>query len=186
MKKSRTLILGIPLICILAGFGVYNYGYLRVRVELASIKDDQAVKSKLLDKYLALISEKPELEKTLVALKAERQGDNSRMIEGQTPSLSAAILQETLKGVITNRGGSISSERVGKPEDLGKFKIISVSIDAVLPDTRALSDILYSIETRTPYLVVKELDARLRNIREPKELSIKLDVLALSAGTGGK
>jgi len=183
VKKNRTLILGIPLILILTGFVAYNYGYLRVKAELSAIRDDEAVKAKLLDKYLTLISEKPELEKNLAALKEERQSENSKLIEGQTPSLSAAILQETLKGIIVNRGGSISSERVGKPEDLGKFKIISVSMDAVLPDTRALGDILYSIETRTPYLVVKELDARTRNLKEPKELTVKLDVLAL---TGGK
>lgn len=168
---------------ILAGYFAYHYGYLRVKAELSSLRDDQAVKTKLLDKYVALISGRPALEKKLALLKEERQADNSRLIEGQTPSLSAAILQETLKGIILNRGGSISSERVGKPEDLGKFKIISVSMDAVLPDTRALGDILYSIETRTPYLVVKELDSRVRNMRDPKELTVKLDVLAL---TGGK
>lgn len=167
----------------MAGFVAYNYGYLRVKAELSAVKDDQAVKTKLLAQYVALLSEKPALEKKLALLKEERQADNSRLIEGQTPSLSAAILQETLKGIIVNRGGSISSERVGKPEDLGKFKVISVSMDAVLPDTRALGDILYSIETRTPYLVVKELDARVRNMRDPKELTVKLDVLAL---TGGK
>ncbi len=168
---------------LLAGYAAYNYGYLRVQADLAAIRDDQAVKAKLLDKYVALISGKPALEKKLARLKEERLAENSRLIEGQTPSLSAAILQETLKGIISNRGGSISSERVGKPEDLGKFKVISVSMDAVLPDTRALGDILYSIETRTPYLVVKDLDARVRNLKDPKELTVKLDVLAL---TGGK
>jgi hypothetical protein len=53
----------------------------------------------------------------------------------------------------------------------------------VLPDTRALEDILFSIESRTPYLVVKELDTRVRNFRDPRDLLIKLDVSAL---TGGK
>lgn len=183
MKKSRTLLLGIPLILIMAGYVVYEYGYLRVKADLAGIKDDQAVKGKLLAQYLSLIAEKPALEKRLAALKAERQADNTRLIEGQTPSLAAATLQETIKGIISGRGGSISSERVGKPEDLGKFKVISVSIDAVLPDARALSDILYSIETRTPYLVIKDLDARVRNLRDPKDLTVKLDVMAL---TGGK
>ncbi|MBA4373790.1 MAG: hypothetical protein C0402_13135 [Thermodesulfovibrio sp.] len=172
------------MILMLAGYGIYNYGYLRVQGDLSAIKDDQAVKAKLLDKYVTLIAEKPVLEKKLAALKEERLADKSKLIEGQTPSLSAAILQETLKGIIVNRGGSISSERVGKPEDLGKFKIISVSMDAVLPDTRALGDILYSIETRTPFLVVKEFDARTRNLKDPKDLTVKLDVLALTGGSG--
>jgi len=176
-------LLGIPLILCLAGFAAYKYGYLRVKADLVAIRDDQAVKSKLLDKYLVLMAEKPLLEKKLALLKEERLADNSRLIEGQTPSLAAATLQETIKGIIIGRGGSISSERVGKPEEFGKFKIIGVSIDAVVPDPRALGDILYSIETRTPYLVIRELDARTRNLRDPKDLTVKLDVMAL---TGGK
>ncbi|MBI5102542.1 MAG: hypothetical protein HZB33_12005 [Nitrospirae bacterium] len=182
MKRSRTLLIGVPLVILLLGVSVYKYGFVRIKSELSAIKEDEAVKTKLLDKYLALIAEKPRLEKHLASLKEERLSDNSKLVEGQTPSLAAATLQETIKGIVIGRGGTISSERVGKPEDLGKFRVISISIDTVLPDSRALSDILYSIETRTPFLVIKDLDARVRNFKEPKELTVKLDVMALTAG----
>lgn len=171
----------MPLIIILSGLVIYQYGYLRIHSDITSIKEEQAVKTKTLEKYITLISEKPRLEKKLALLKETRKADESKLIEGQTPSLAAAVLQDTVKGIITGRGGTISSERVVKPEDIGKFKVISVSIDAVLPDSRALSDILYAIETRTPYLVVKELDTRIRDYRNPRDLIIKLDVSALTA-----
>lgn len=171
----------MTLIIILSGLVIYQYGYLRIHSDITSIKEEQAVKTKTLEKYITLISEKPRLEKKLALLKETRKADESKLIEGQTPSLAAAVLQDTVKGIITGRGGTISSERVVKPEDLGKFKVISVSIDAVLPDSRALSDILYAIETRTPYLVVKELDTRIRDYRNPRDLIIKLDVSALTA-----
>ena len=132
---------------------------------------------------MTLIAEKPRIEKQIISLKAERKSDDSKLIEGQTPSLAAATLQEIIKGIIVEKRGTISSERVGKPEDLGKFKVITVSIDAALPDTAALSEILYSIETRTPYLIVNELDTRVRNLRGPKDLMVKMDISAL---TGGK
>ena len=181
MKRNRKLIIAIPLMVILSGLVIYQYGYLRVHSDITSIKEEQAVKTKTLEKYITLISEKPRLEKKLSLLKETRKTDESKLIEGQTPSLAAAVLQDTVKGIITGRGGTISSERVVKPEDIGKFKVISVSIDAVLPDSRALSDILYAIETRTPYLVVKELDTRVRDFRNPRDLIIKLDVSALTA-----
>ncbi len=57
---------------------------------------------------------------------------------------------------------------VDKPEDLGGFKLITISIDSVLPDTRVLSEVLYAIETRTPYFVVKEVDVRVK-ISESQE-----------------
>jgi hypothetical protein len=183
MEKNRALRFGIPLIALLLGLLLYQYGYVRVKTEMASLKDSRAVKVKTLEKFLALIAEKPQMEKKLASLKDARKADDSKLIEGQTPSIAAAALQDTVKGIVTGRGGTISSERVSKPEELGKFKIINISIDAVVPDARALGDILYSIETRTPYLVVKELDARIRNFKEPKDLTIKLDVSAL---TGGK
>jgi len=142
----------------------------------------KAIKAKLLGQYLALIAEKPQTEKQLVSLKAERKSDDSKLIEGQTISLGAASLQEIIKGIIVEKRGAISSERVGKPEDLGKFKVITVGIDAILPDTAALSEILYSIETRTPYIVVKELDTRVRNpsSRGPKDLMVKMEMSALT------
>lgn len=182
MKKTKTLIISIPLMIILMGLLIYQYGYLRIRSELATIQEEQSIKTKTLEKYINLISEKPHLEARLASLRETRKADDSKLIEGQTPSLAAAQLQEIVKSTITGRGGTISSERVGKPEDLGKFKIIKVSVDAVMPDSRALSEILYSIETRTPNLVIKELDTRVKNYRDPRELMVKLDVSALTAG----
>jgi hypothetical protein len=182
MKKNKTLIISLPFLVALLLYGAYQYGYVKIRTDVDALKEESASKMKLIEKSVALISEKPTLEKRLAALKEEKQADSTKLIEGQTLSLSAATLQDTIKSIVTGRGGSISSERVGKPEDYGNFKIITVSIDAVLPDARALSDVLYSIETRTPYLVVKELDTRVRNFRAPKDLTVKLDVSALTSG----
>ena len=175
--------IAIPLMLILLGVVVYRYGYVRVRAELKTIKEDQSISMKTLEKYITLISEKPELEKRLASLTEKRKTDNAKLIEGQTPSLVAAALQDTVNGIVKGRGGTITSERVGKPEDLGKFKVITVSMDSTFPNVSVLSDILNSIETQTPSLVVKELDVRVRDFRNPKELMVKMDISAI---TGGK
>jgi len=59
-------------------------------------------------------------------------------------------------------------------------KVANMSVDATLPDTRALSDVLYGIETRTPYVIVREVDTRVRNFRDPRELVVKLRLSALA------
>jgi hypothetical protein len=182
MKRSKTLIITIPLVVGLLGFMIYENVYVRIQTDVATIKENQLMKTKTLKKYISLISEKPQLEKKLVSLKEMRKADDSKIVEGQTLSLAAAALQDMVKGIITGRGGTISSERVGKPEDLSNFKIITVSLDTVFPDSRALSDVLYSIETRTPYLTVRDLDIRVRNYRDPRELMVKLDISALTSG----
>lgn len=183
MEKNNKLRIAIPLIVLLSGLVFYQYGIVKVRNDVAELREREAIKLKTLGKYTNLISEKPSLEKRLLLLKDERKNDEAKLVDGQTISIAAGTLLDAVKGVITGKGGSISSERVGKAEDLGKFKVINISIESVLPDARALSDILYSIETRTPYLVVKELDSRVRNYREPRELMVKFDLEAI---TGAK
>jgi hypothetical protein len=181
-SKSRFLVVAIPVIVVLAGLVAYQYGYRGVKNEMSFMKEMQASKTKMLEKYINLIAEKPDLEKQLEGLKEERKADDSKIIDAQTLSIAAAALQETVKALITGRGGSITSERVEKPDNLGSFKVINVSIDAILPDTRALSDLLYGVETRTPYLIIKEVDTRVRNFRDPKELMVKIRVSALTGG----
>ncbi|MDA8125425.1 MAG: type II secretion system protein GspM [Deltaproteobacteria bacterium] len=183
MKKNGNLLwIAVPVLIVLLGAVVYQYGFLRVRAELSEMEETVAVKSKLLGKYMALIADKPRIEQALTAVKETRKAQNAKMIEGQTASVAAAALQSMVKEIILSRGGNITSERVEKPEDAGKFKMITVTIDAVLPDTRLLGDTLYTIETQTPYLVVRELDVRIRNFKEPRDLTVKLKVSGLTGG----
>jgi hypothetical protein len=182
IRNSRILTFAIPAMVVLGVAAVYEYGYLQVQEEVSTTLEAEAVKSKTLEKYVTLIAQKPDFEKQLAFLKDQRKAEDRKIIEGQTPSLAAAALQNTVKSLITGKTGTISSERVEKPEAFGKFNLISVSIDAVLPDAKALSDVLYAIETQTPYLVVKELDTRIRNINDPRELTVRLRVAALTAG----
>ena len=118
MKKNRTLLVAIPLIAVLAGLLIYQYVYLGIRTDIASMQESEEMKTKTLAKYISLIAEKPLFEKKLASLREERKAEASNLIEGQTLSLAAASLQETVKDIVTRSGGTISSERVGKPEDL--------------------------------------------------------------------
>lgn len=181
-SKSRLLFFAIPVLIILAVPVAYLYVYQPAKNMMNNMKEEETIKTKRLEKEISLIAEKPDLEKKLEALKEERKTDDSKIIEAETLSIAAASLQETVKALITGRGGSITSERVEKPDTLGNLKVINVSIDAILPDTRVLNDLLYGVETRTPYLVIKEVDTRVRNFRDPKELMVKIRVSALTGG----
>ncbi len=182
MNRKKSLYIALPVLIILAALAYYEYAYLGVKAEIASVRETEAAKTTSLVKYLTFVSKKPELEKDLARLRESRKADEPKLLSGDTLSLAAASLQSTVKGMITTRGGTISSERVEKPEDLGKFKVVSVSIDAVVPDPRALSDALYAMETQTPYLIVRELDARVRNFTQPRDLMIRLKVSGITGG----
>lgn len=181
MQRSKTLVWAVPLMIVMLLLVAYKYGYREMRAGMASVREDQEIKIKLLQKYMGLIAQRPQVEKQINLLKTERKADDIKLVNGQTPSLAAAALQEIIKGIVVEKGGTISSERVEKPEDIGKFRIITISMDTVLPDAGALSEILYSIETRTPYLILKELDIRTVNFRNPKDLIVKMDISALTS-----
>jgi hypothetical protein len=179
-SRAAFTAVAVPLMLILAGFAFYEYVWLRVEAQTQAARDMAAVKARTVEKYVALIAQKPAIEKRLEALREQRKAEEGRLITGQTPALAAAALQNSVKGLITSHGGKISSERVEKPEDRGSFKLITVSLDASFPGTKALSDTLSAIETHTPWLAIQEFDTRVKNIRDPKELTVRLRVSALT------
>ncbi|MFH2047489.1 MAG: type II secretion system protein GspM [Pseudomonadota bacterium] len=182
MKQNRKfLAITLPFTLILLCLVFYEYGFLKLKNEQASIEETKAFKLKSLKKYMAMVAQKPQLEKSLIRLKEIRQVDNSKIIEGQTIALAAASLQNTIKGIITARSGTIYSLRVERPDEYNNFRMINIAIDMSMPDTRALSDTIYAIETQTPYLIIREFDARVKNYRVPKELIVKLKVSAITA-----
>lgn len=180
MKRNRLLIWVIPFIIIMTGYAIYEYGIANIYRQSDELREQQNVKAKMIKKCIALIAQKPLFEKQVAELKQTRKNDDAKLFTAQTLSIASANLQNAVKGIIAGRGGVINSERMEKTDEEGKFKIISVSVDAVFPDIRTLSDTLAAIETQTPYLVVKEVDVRVRNYTEPKDLIVKLKVAALA------
>lgn len=117
MKKNKGLWIGIPLAVLLAAAVIYQYGYLHIRDELNRLREEEEGKTRTLEKYLAVIAERPFLEKKRETLEEWGKTERSNLVSGETYSLAAAALQEMVKGIITGRNGVISSERMGKEED---------------------------------------------------------------------
>lgn len=183
LKQNKRLIIAVSFLAVLAVIVIYQYGFVRVQAKKSLIKEQQDSKIELLEKYTSLIAEKTLLENELSSLKEERKAESSKLIEGSTPSIAAASLQNEIKGIITDNGGTISSEKIERSGIIDTLRVISVSVNALLPDAGALGDILYAIETHIPYLVVKELDVRVKNYRRPTgEITIKLIVSAITDG----
>lgn len=182
IKNSKLMGLAVPVLVLLAALLLYEYGFLQLSSESSALAERKQAGLKTLRKSLELVARKGEYEAKLASLKELRKADEAKIINGPTPSIAAASLQSSVKGIISARGGTIISERAEKPEDAGSFRIIGVTIDAMFPETRVLGDTLFAIETQTPYLSMRELDIRPRNYREPRELMVKMKITALMMG----
>jgi len=181
-KNSKILLFLIPVLAILAGFAFYDYVYIPVRDEMRSIEEMKEAKMITLNKYIDALARKPSLEKAIASLREQRRAEEAKMVEGQTPSVAAANLQNLVKEIVVGRGGAISSERMEKPEELGRFKVVTVSIETIVPETKALTDMLLLMESQSVSLFVRELDVRIRNMREPRDLTARFRISALNMG----
>jgi len=167
---------------ILLGFAFYDYIYMAIQDELQTLNQLKESKQKTLEKYVSALDQKDDLEKRINVLKESRRSNEKTMVEGQTPSVAAANLQNMIKEIITGKGGIISSERAEKSEDLSQLKVITVSVETILPETKALYNILYLFETHPVALMIREIDVRVRNMREPRELMVKFSISAMNTG----
>ncbi len=172
----------LPLMFLLLILVLYQYGFVAIREKVESIKEEQSIKERTLQKYVDIISEKPRLEQTQLSLAGHLKDLESRFIEGQTSAVASANLQAMIKDIAAGVKGTVVSERIGKVEDLGRFKVIKVGVDMNLPDIVALNDLIHSIESRQEHIVISDIDIRLKNFRAPRELLVRLDVSAIIKG----
>jgi len=181
-KNSKILAFLIPVMAILAGFAFHDYVYIPVRDEMRAIEEIKEAKMITLTKYIDTLARKPSLEKDIVFLRERRRAEEAKMVEGQTPSVAAANLQNLVKEIVVGKGGTIASERMEKPEELGRFKVVTVSIETIVPETKALTDMLLLMQSQSVSLFVREMDVRTRNMREPRDLTARFRVSALNMG----
>lgn len=190
MKNGNLLKILIPAVVILGALVLYQNVYVKSANRLADLRDRRAAAAEALKRYQKLVDEKPLFEKKLESMRGTRNDLEAGLFSGQSLSITSAALQDTVKTIIASGGGIVSSEKADKAEPLGKkFMIVSASFDMTLPDTNALTNVLYQIETHKPVMVIKELSIQCMNIRDPKALSARLTVAALTGGpvneTGG-
>lgn len=182
IKKAKTLLLTIPLAIVLLGLFVYQYGYLEIQRKASSIADEQDMKLKILNKYIIRISEIPQLDEKITLLKDSRLLYEGELIPGETAAIASASLLEIVKGVVSGRGGVILSEQMGQLVESDNFMVVSINVQASVPDVGALSDILFSLETQSPSLFINDIDVSIRDYRNPRELLMKLQISGMTNG----
>jgi hypothetical protein len=175
-------LLTLPFIAILIGGVVYRYVYLNVRAELSEMREAQDQKMKILRKQLTLISRKSQMESERQALGEERKAEGTGFIGGATAALAAANMQQLVKGIIVGKGGAVLAETLEKPEDEQGFTVVSETLDITFADIRAFVDAVCALEAETTYIGLKELDVRVKNSVDPRELAVRLKVSALTDG----
>lgn len=180
MKKNKRALYGAVLTSVLTVLVVYQYGFLSVAGDIRQMREEKDIKLKTLSKYHYVISGRDSLREDILSVRRLLKDEELKLITGDTQALASASLQGMLKQIITEKGATITSERVERTEEKEGYRVVSVSVDMTVNSVSVLSDIIYNIESRTPYMVIQELNIRLRNYRDPSDLTVRLRVSGLS------
>lgn len=142
------------------------------------IQEEIPVKVKLLEKYQKFVAGKDQAESGLK--QAQRAANQCKMmfLTGSTPPLAAANLQDILKTLSSKNAIKIHSEKVLDSKTFDYFEQIPVQVDFT-SSVRNLTNFIYDIETYKKSLSVTDLNIRVTNRRNPKDVRATIVVAGL-------
>jgi hypothetical protein len=108
-------------------------------------------------RYERLSAARPALERKLEAVRA--LGSRKYFLKAGAASLSAAEIQDKVRQFVEGNGGRIISVQPAAPRDEGRFRQVTVTIQANA-NIMALRKILLQLETSEPYVFVDTLTVR--------------------------
>lgn len=166
--KRKTI--GI-LLSLIGVVGIYVWGIVPWIETKKKMEEEIKMKQHLILKYQEYINGRKYLEEDLKILKGRLENTKKRLIEGETPQLASANLQEIIKRIATSKDVQIRSFRILEPKDLNYFRKISIQIDFnPTPSLLNLVQFLNEIENHEKMLAVSEMDLLVFNIRMPNNI----------------
>lgn len=153
-EKSRHLALGLLIAAVLVVLAA-----IAVPVWLLNRHYDAALAESIdkLERYRRIAASRPEVAKQLEAMR----GKEARrfFLRGGAPALSAAEMQEAMRGVVEANGGRLITMQAPVAKDDGRYRQVTVNVQ-LTANILALRKILYAVENHVPYLFADNLMVR--------------------------
>jgi len=131
------------------------------------------IQPQLLEKNLRYIGQKEQLNAALEAARNDIKGRESKLLTGDTPSVNASDLQETVQALAVKEGTQVITTRVLNPEPTGAFSKIAIQME-VGGQVEQVATLVRGIETSPKLLVIDEINVRslFRPIGLPQQQSV--------------
>ena len=142
------------------------------------IEEQIPVKLKQLEKYRQFVVGKAQAEAELKQVQRAANQTKTLFLAGSTAPLAAANLQDILKTLSAKNKITIHSEKVLDSKSFDYFDQISVQIDFT-SSVRSLTDFIYDIETYQQSLAIMDLNIRVTNRRNPRDVRATIVVAGL-------
>ena len=106
--------------------------------------------------YRAEAAMRPELETALKQARLKAAAVPG-LITSDSVALAQAQLQDEVKSIVTENQGEVRTAQIVPATNVDGFEVIAIQYDLAVPMAK-LRDLIYAIETRTPYLFVDDAD----------------------------
>jgi type II secretory pathway component PulM len=125
----------------------------------ATIKGQLESQPQLLEKNLRYLSQKDSLLAALAAARNQIKNIEPALLTGDTPSVTASDLQETVQSLATREGAQVITTRVLNPEPSGSFSKIAIQME-IGGQVQQLASLIRGIESAPKLLVIDEINVR--------------------------
>ena len=117
------------------------------------------IQPQLLEKNLRYIGQKEQLNAALEAARNDIKTRETKLLTGDTPSVNASDLQETVQAMAVKEGTQVITTRVLNPEPTGAFSKIAIQME-VSGQVDQVATLVRGIETSPKLLVIDEINVR--------------------------
>jgi Tfp pilus assembly protein PilO len=123
------------------------------------VRTQLEIQPQLLEKNLRFLNQKGELVAALEGMQNELKAREPRLLTGDTPSMSASDLQDSVQGLATKEGTQVITTRVLNPEPTGNFAKISVQME-IGGQIDQIANVVRGIENSPKLLTIDEINVR--------------------------
>ena len=137
------------------------------------VKSQLELQPQLLEKNLRYLGRKDEFAAGLEAARNEIKARESKLLTGDTPSVSASDLQDTVQNLAVKGGTQVITTRVLNPETVGSFAKIAIQME-IGGQIDQIANLMRAIDTSPKLLVVDEINVRslFRPVGVPKPQAV--------------
>ena len=124
-----------------------------------SVNSQLESQPQLLEKNLRYLARKEEFAAGLEAVRNEIKAREPKLLTGDTSSVSASDLQDTVQNLAVKGGTQVITTRVLNPETVGSFTKVTIQME-IGGQIDQIANLMRAIDTSPKLLVVDEINVR--------------------------
>jgi len=156
-RRERVLVALTALILVLF---VFKYAIISPFVSRRTwVKIQLETQPQLLAKNLRYVDQKAAMLAGLDSARAQIQAQEPKFLSGDTPSVSASDLQETVQAMAAREGTQVITTRVLNPEPAGSFSKVGIQLE-IGGQIHQIVNLIKGIESAPKLLMIDEINVR--------------------------